>query len=248
MSSRVMWETHIKNLDGLLALEALNFFCSTWMVGPPARPWPGEEQGGGTGGAEPGGRVHSESRCSLGEAPEEERRGGVVRCGGLEQRRPTVVGMCDVGSAAARWEKRTRCAARRDGGVLEGWEVAHRGPGRWWRHEIVLGLGSGLLYLHQEWEQCVLHRDIKPSNVMLDASFNAKLGGFALARLVEHGRGSLTTALVGTMGYMDPECMTTGRTNTESDVYSFGVVLLEIACGRRPVVVLQEEEDDAWSS
>uniref|UniRef100_A0A453QL79 Protein kinase domain-containing protein n=1 Tax=Aegilops tauschii subsp. strangulata TaxID=200361 RepID=A0A453QL79_AEGTS len=47
------------------------------------------------------------------------------------------------------------------------------------------------------------------------------------------------------MGYMDPECMTTGRTNTESDVYSFGVVLLEIACGRRPVVVLQEEEDDA---
>ena len=39
-------------------------------------------------------------------------------------------------------------------------------------HEIVLGLGSALLYLHQEWEHCVLHRDIKPSNVMLDASFN----------------------------------------------------------------------------
>ena len=39
------------------------------------------------------------------------------------------------------------------------------------RHEIVLGLGSALLYLHQDWEQCVLHRDIKPSNVMLDASF-----------------------------------------------------------------------------
>jgi serine/threonine protein kinase len=104
------------------------------------------------------------------------------------------------------------------------------------RHEIVLGLGSALLYLHEEWEQCVVHRDIKPSNVMLDASFHAKLGDFGLARLVDHGRGSHTTVLAGTMGYMDPECMVTGRANAESDVYSFGVVLLEIACGRRPLV------------
>ncbi|KAL6847084.1 hypothetical protein ACP4OV_022937 [Aristida adscensionis] len=105
------------------------------------------------------------------------------------------------------------------------------------RHEIVLGLGSALLYLHQEWEQCVVHRDIKPSNVMLDSSFNAKLGDFGLARLIDHGRGSHTTVLAGTRGYMDPECIITGRASTESDVYSFGVVLLEIACGRKPIVV-----------
>uniref|UniRef100_A0ACD5YKM9 Uncharacterized protein n=1 Tax=Avena sativa TaxID=4498 RepID=A0ACD5YKM9_AVESA len=111
------------------------------------------------------------------------------------------------------------------------------------RHEIVLGLGSALLYLHQEWEQCVLHRDIKPSNIMLDASFAAKLGDFGLARLVDHGRVSHTTVLAGTMGYMDPECMMTGRTNAESDVYGFGVVILEIACGRRPLVTAQHEDD-----
>ncbi|KAF7094025.1 hypothetical protein CFC21_096386 [Triticum aestivum] len=106
----------------------------------------------------------------------------------------------------------------------------------WWpvRHRIVLGIGSALLYLHQDWEQCVLHRDIKTSNVMLDASFNAKLGDFGLARLVDHDRGAHTTELAGTLGYMDPECTITGRASTESDVYSFGVVLLEIACGRRP--------------
>uniref|UniRef100_A0ACD5XMG8 Uncharacterized protein n=1 Tax=Avena sativa TaxID=4498 RepID=A0ACD5XMG8_AVESA len=109
------------------------------------------------------------------------------------------------------------------------------------RHGIVLGLGSALLYLHQEWEQCVLHRDIKPSNVMLDASFAAKLGDFGLARLVDHGRGAHTTVLAGTMGYMDPECMNTGRTSAESDVYSFGVLLLEIACGRRPLALAEEE-------
>ncbi|OEL36835.1 L-type lectin-domain containing receptor kinase IX.1 [Dichanthelium oligosanthes] len=109
------------------------------------------------------------------------------------------------------------------------------------RHEIVLGLGSALLYLHEEWEQCVVHRDIKPSNVMLDASFNAKLGDFGLARLVDHGRGSHTTELAGTTGYMDPECTVTGRFSTGSDMYSFGVLLLEVACGRRPVVVLPDD-------
>jgi hypothetical protein len=110
------------------------------------------------------------------------------------------------------------------------------------RHEIVLGIGSALLYLHQDWEQCVVHRDIKPSNVVLDASFNAKLGDFGLARLVDHDRESHTTALAGTMGYMDPECMVTGTACAVSDVYSFGVVALETACGRRPVVVLRETQ------
>jgi serine/threonine protein kinase len=84
--------------------------------------------------------------------------------------------------------------------------------------------------------------DIKPSNVMLDASFNAKLGDFGLARLVDHARGSHTTTIVaGTMGYMAPECMVTGQAGVASDVYSFGVLLLEIACGRTPVVVLHDK-------
>ncbi|CAL4993829.1 unnamed protein product [Urochloa decumbens] len=109
------------------------------------------------------------------------------------------------------------------------------------RYNIVVGIATALLYLHEEWEQCVLHRDIKPSNVMLDGSLNAKLGDFGLARLVEHGHGSHTTLLAGTMGYMDPECIVTSRASTESDIYSFGVVLLEIACGRRPVVALPDD-------
>ena len=103
------------------------------------------------------------------------------------------------------------------------------------RHKIALGLASSLLYLHEEWEQCVVHRDIKSSNVMLDSNFNAKLGDFGLARLADHELGLQTTVLAGTMGYMAPECVTTGKASKESDVYSFGVVALEICCGRRPV-------------
>ena len=103
------------------------------------------------------------------------------------------------------------------------------------RYKIAQGLASALLYLHEEWEQCVVHRDIKSSNIMLDSNFNAKLGDFGLARLVDHEFGLQTTILAGTMGYLAPECFTTGTASKESDVYSFGVVCLEIACGRKPV-------------
>jgi hypothetical protein len=103
------------------------------------------------------------------------------------------------------------------------------------RYKVVQGLGSALLYLHEEWEECVVHRDIKSSNIMLDSDFNAKLGDFGLARLVDHVKGSQTTILAGTVGYMAPEYLTTGKARKESDVYSFGIVNLEIACGRKPI-------------
>ncbi|CAN1189081.1 L-type lectin-domain containing receptor kinase IX.2 [Linum perenne] len=110
------------------------------------------------------------------------------------------------------------------------------------RYKIAKGLASGLLYLHEEWEQCVVHRDIKSSNVMLDSNFNAKLGDFGLARLVDHDKGSQTTLLAGTMGYLAPECAITGKASRESDVFSFGVVLLEIATARRPAVKVKQQE------
>ncbi|XP_040385821.1 L-type lectin-domain containing receptor kinase IX.1-like [Oryza brachyantha] len=111
------------------------------------------------------------------------------------------------------------------------------------RYDVVLGVGAALLYLHHEAEQRVVHRDIKPSNVMLDASFNARLGDFGLARLVDEGRRSHTTGIAGTMGYIDAECFLAGRASVESDVYSFGVVLLEVASGRRPAVVTDGGDD-----
>ncbi|KAK6945852.1 Protein kinase domain [Dillenia turbinata] len=107
-------------------------------------------------------------------------------------------------------------------------------------YKIAQGLASALLYLHEGWEQCVLHRDIKSSNIMLDSSFNAKLGDFGLARLVDHAKGYQTTTLAGTMGYMAPECAPTGHATKESDIYSFGVVMLEIASGRKPIIPVQE--------
>nr|POE96708.1 l-type lectin-domain containing receptor kinase ix.1 [Quercus suber] len=104
------------------------------------------------------------------------------------------------------------------------------------RYKIVQDLATALLYLHEEWESCVLHRDIKSSNIMLDSNFNARLGDFGLARIVDHARGSLTTNLAGTQGYIDPRCVITRKASKESDIYSFGIVALELACGRKPVI------------
>ncbi|KAB1200350.1 L-type lectin-domain containing receptor kinase IX.1 [Morella rubra] len=103
------------------------------------------------------------------------------------------------------------------------------------RYNIALGLASGLLYLHEEWEQCVVHRDIKSSNIMLDSSFKVKLGDFGLAKLMDHELSPGTSGLAGTFGYLAPECAVTGRYSKESDVFSFGVVVLEIVTGRKAV-------------
>ncbi|KAK3211148.1 hypothetical protein Dsin_015854 [Dipteronia sinensis] len=109
------------------------------------------------------------------------------------------------------------------------------------RYKISLGLASALLYLHEEWEQCVVHRDIKSSNIMLDSSFSVKLGDFGLARLMDHELGPKTTGLAGTLGYLAPEYISTGRASKESDVYSFGVVALEIATGKKSADHLKED-------
>ncbi|KAM1360536.1 hypothetical protein TB1_046538 [Malus domestica] len=53
---------------------------------------------------------------------------------------------------------------------------------------------------------------------MLDSNFNAKLGDFGLARLVDHGKEPKTTALAGTMGYMAPEYVITRKASKESDL------------------------------
>ncbi|KAL5750313.1 hypothetical protein ACOSP7_024916 [Xanthoceras sorbifolium] len=86
---------------------------------------------------------------------------------------------------------------------------------RFW---ILRGVASGLFYLHEECEQVVLHRDIKPANVLLDANLNGKLGDFGLARLHDHGSNPQTTKLVGTIGYIAPELLKTGKASTSTDV------------------------------
>ncbi|XP_022145628.1 L-type lectin-domain containing receptor kinase IV.1-like [Momordica charantia] len=111
------------------------------------------------------------------------------------------------------------------------------------RFRIIKGVASGLLYLHEEWEQVVIHRDVKASNVLLDNELNGRLGDFGLARLYDHGTDPQTTHIVGTLGYLAPEHTRTGRPTTHMDVFAFGAFLLEVATGRRPMEIRGMTED-----
>ncbi|PON49675.1 Serine/threonine protein kinase [Parasponia andersonii] len=103
------------------------------------------------------------------------------------------------------------------------------------RLKVLKDVASGVLYLHEGWEVKVLHRDIKASNVLLDKDMTARLGDFGLAKMHDHGQLANTTRVVGTVGYMAPEVVQTGRASAQTDVFGFGVLVLEVVSGRRPI-------------
>ncbi|KAI7741539.1 hypothetical protein M8C21_019928 [Ambrosia artemisiifolia] len=105
------------------------------------------------------------------------------------------------------------------------------------RMKILKDVANGIAYLHEGWEAKVLHRDIKSSNVLLDKDMNAKLGDFGLARMHQHDQVASTTRVVGTVGYLAPEVIKTGRASTQTDVFSFGILILEVICGKLPIKV-----------
>ncbi|KAL3690577.1 hypothetical protein R1sor_016886 [Riccia sorocarpa] len=103
------------------------------------------------------------------------------------------------------------------------------------RFNILQGVAAALAYLHVGWEKQVVHRDVKASNVLLDRSYQPRLGDFGLARMVDHNKAPLSTSVAGTYGYLAPEIAYTGKATDKTDVYSFGALSLEVACGRRPI-------------
>ncbi|KAG6580527.1 L-type lectin-domain containing receptor kinase IV.2, partial [Cucurbita argyrosperma subsp. argyrosperma] len=130
-------------------------------------------------------------------------------------------------------------------GSLDKYLFGETNPSLNWsqRFRIIKGVASGLLYLHEEWEQVVIHRDVKASNVLLDSELNGRLGDFGLARLYDHGTDPQTTHIVGTLGYLAPEHTRSGRPTTHMDVYAFGAFLLEVATGKRPIEIRGMTED-----
>jgi serine/threonine protein kinase len=108
------------------------------------------------------------------------------------------------------------------------------------RIRILKDVACAVLYLHEGWEAKVLHRDIKASNVLLDKDMNGRLGDFGLALIHDHGQVTQvpnTTRVAGTMGYLAPEVISSGRASAQTDVFTFGVLILEVMCGRRPIEV-----------
>ncbi len=97
---------------------------------------------------------------------------------------------------------------------------------------IVEQIALALDYAHQKG---VLHRDLKPSNILLDASGDAYITDFGIARILGENAPSLTTSgVVGTPSYMSPEQAQGHDLDGRSDIYALGVVLFEMLTGQRP--------------
>ncbi|KAH1233826.1 LRR receptor-like serine/threonine-protein kinase ERL1 [Glycine max] len=103
------------------------------------------------------------------------------------------------------------------------------------RLRIAMGAAEGLAYLHHDCNPRIIHRDIKSSNILLDENFEARLSDFGIAKCLSTTRTHVSTFVLGTIGYIDPEYARTSRLNEKSDVYSFGIVLLELLTGKKAV-------------
>ncbi|WOL14609.1 hypothetical protein Cni_G23389 [Canna indica] len=112
-----------------------------------------------------------------------------------------------------------------------------------WRQRlhIAVDAAQGLEYLHKMCQPPLIHRDVKTANILLSERLEAKIADFGLSKVFQSdGHSHISTAVVGTPGYLDPEYYIKFQLSEKSDVYSLGIVLLELITGRPPILQGQE--------
>ncbi|MCO5548356.1 hypothetical protein L7F22_001813 [Adiantum nelumboides] len=104
------------------------------------------------------------------------------------------------------------------------------------RLRILVDAAQGFDYLHNGCNPRIIHRDVKSSNILLNNKMEAKISDFGISRdYIRSETGALPTTLMGSMGYMDPEYISSMKLTEKVDVYSFGVLLFEVVCGRTAI-------------
>ncbi|XP_004295585.1 PREDICTED: probable LRR receptor-like serine/threonine-protein kinase At5g45780 [Fragaria vesca subsp. vesca] len=114
-------------------------------------------------------------------------------------------------------------------------ETCRDRPSLDWNRRLCIALGAarGLVYLHEQCNPKIIHRDVKAANILLDQNFEAVVGDFGLAKLLDQRESHVTTAVRGTVGHIAPEYLSTGQSSEKTDVFGFGILLLELITGQK---------------
>ncbi|KAL5703834.1 hypothetical protein ACHQM5_022338 [Ranunculus cassubicifolius] len=112
------------------------------------------------------------------------------------------------------------------------------------RQRIALGSARGLSYLHDHCDPKIIHRDVKAANILLDEEYEAVVGDFGLAKLMDYKDTHVTTAVRGTIGHIAPEYLSTGKSSEKTDVFGYGIMLLELITGQRAFDLARLANDD----
>ena len=102
--------------------------------------------------------------------------------------------------------------------------------------EAVLG---GLRYLYLAHK--IMHRDIKPSNILVNSKGQIKLCDFGVSSELVN---SVADTFVGTGTYMAPERIQGSPYTVKSDVWSVGLTLMELAIGKFPFSVENDDDEE----
>lgn len=89
--------------------------------------------------------------------------------------------------------------------------------------------------MHEQCNPKIIHRDVKAANILLDESFEAIVGDFGLAKLLDQRDSHVTTAVRGTIGHIAPEYLSTGQSSEKTDVFGFGILILELVTGHKMI-------------
>jgi hypothetical protein len=180
----------------------------------------------------------------------------LARAVALKTIRKSLLGIAELGaSAALRLRNEAQAAARLSHpGIVSVYEYGEDGDQSFIAMEYVHGtpLLTGmarpeglpvddvlclmvqlLAALQCAHEQGVVHRDIKPANLMITPAGRLKIADFGIAR-IDAIALTADAAVMGSPGYMAPECYSGVGVDARADLYACGVLLYELLVGVRP--------------